>query len=226
MKHVIVSVLLLAALAGIAGPAFSMERTGVVIGSRVQIHEGPDGDAPVVGLVNEGGVVDVVGRTDRPVKIGSFIDYWYRVGWRGKTGWVFGQFMALSSRGRGLVRIFSEDELVEYCAVSAENLTSIEGARAYNALVDNATLMLSDIDELGADPILSAYGQKLAPYRLFAECLLALGYAGTGATGDAEKIRGRLAAGDPATVLPDKTTLGEKIAEIDAAITEREAAPK
>jgi hypothetical protein len=226
MKHGIVFVLLLAALASFAGAALSMERTAVVIGSRVQIHEGPDGDSAVVGLVNEGGVVSVLGRGERPVKIGSFIDYWYRVSWRGKTGWIFGQFMALSSGGRGLARIFIADELVEYCARSAENLTNIEGAHAYAALVDNATLLLSDIDEMGADPILSAYGQKLVPYRLFTECLLGVGYAGTGATGDAKKIRDRLAVSDPATVLPDKTTLGEKIGEIDATIMNREAAPK
>ena len=63
----------------------------------------------------------------------------------------------------------------------------------------------------------------LGGYRLFADAMLALGYAGTGATGEAEKIRARLGASDPATILPDKTTLGGKIAEIDAMTRDKEA---
>jgi len=226
MKSRIVSVVLLMSLVGWAGAAPSMERTATIIGSRVQIHEAPDGDSAAVGLVGKDAVVDVIGRAQRPSAVGSFIDFWYHVGYRGKTGWIFGQFMNLSSRGRGLARIFTAEELDDYCACSSENLFNLREAHAYAVLVDASTLFISDIKQMSADPILSVYGQRLEAYRLFATCLLAVGYAGTGAIGDAQKIRGELGEINPGTPLPDKTTLGTKIDEIDLMIRGAGGAPR
>ncbi len=173
MKNVIISVLMFAAAILAAESSPAIERSATIIGSRVQMHESAAGDSTAVWLLNEGIPVAILGRQPRPVDVGNFTDYWYLVGYRGKTGWVFGQFMLLSSGGRGLARIFSADEMNDYCDQATKNLITIKDAKIYDALVDDSGLLLADIKEMAEDPILSSYAGALEPYRLFAVWSLA-----------------------------------------------------
>jgi hypothetical protein len=222
MKNVIISVLMCttAILAAESCPA--IERSATVIGSRVQMHVSAAGDSAAAGLLNEGISVAILGRQPRPVDVGNFTDYWYLVGYRGKTGWVFGQFILPSSGGRGLARIFSTDELTDYCDQATGNLITIKDARIYDALVDDSGRLLADIKEMAEDPILSSHAGRLEPYRLFATWSLAVGYAGTGDSKDAGRIREQLLSHDRGTLLPDKTTLGARIDELDAMMQAKE----
>ena len=71
---------------------------------------------------------------------------------------------------------------------------------------------------MSQDPILSAYGKELEPYRLFATWSLSAGYAGTGDIKNADKIRKQLQTYNPGALLPDGTTLGARIDELDEMI--------
>jgi hypothetical protein len=84
-----------------AGYCPAVERNAVVIGSRVQIHETAAGDSPTFGLLGEGVAVAILGRKPAPDRVEGFTDYWYRINYRGKTGWVFGQFIAPSTAAGG-----------------------------------------------------------------------------------------------------------------------------
>jgi hypothetical protein len=208
------------------GVAHSMERSAVVTGSRVQMHESPSGDSRVVGLFNKDTTVKVIGRTEKPDETLAFIDFWYHVEYRGKAGWVFGQFINPSSGGRGLAGIFTEDDLVRYCALSAANLANCKNAKAYRALIDSSILFISDIKQITEDPILSRFARAADLYGLLANCYLAMGYAGVGDFKDAQKIRKQLPGYSPSTLLPDKTTLDSKIDQIDTMIQGKEELPK
>jgi hypothetical protein len=221
MKRMIVPIIVIfiaAAAAGAADEAFALERSAVVIGSRVQMHESASGDSPVVGLLSEGVTVSILGRTEKPADVGGFTDYWYGVGYRGRSGWVFGQFISPATEGRGLARIFTPREMTDYCDRAAQNLIALRNAGLFGALVDASGRLSADIEEMAADPILSPYGRELAPYRLLAAWSLAAGYAGTGEAAKAEKIRDQLSAYDPGTMLPDGTALDARIGELEEMI--------
>jgi len=215
MKRAIILFVIIGTLAAAAFPLSAVERSAVVIGSRVQIHESPAGDSPTVALMSEGTAVTVIDRASGPSRVEDFADYWYRVTYRGKTGWVFGQFIALSTGGRGLARIFTKDDLLDYADHAVKNLTAVRKAGYWAALLDGANRLLADIEEISGDPILSPYGGRLESYRLFAACMAAEGYAGTGDTANAQKIRDRLLTGNRATPLPDGTPLGGALQDLD-----------
>ncbi len=215
MKRLIFSIIVIVIA---AGTGLALERSAVVIGSRVQMHESASGDGPAVGLLSEGVTVDILGRTERPVDVGGFTDYWYRVGYRNRTGWVFGQFISPVTGGRGLARIYTPREMTDYCDRAADNLNNILKAGLYSALVDASGRFSADIEEMAKDPILSPYERGLAPYRLLAAWSLAIGYAGTGEAAKAQKVRDQLRAFDPGALLPDGTTLGARIVELDEMI--------
>jgi hypothetical protein len=218
MKNAIIALVMIGAGVLAAEPCAAIERHAVIIGSRVQIHESASGDSAVVGLLNEEASVAILGRQPGPADVGSFTEYWYLVGYRGKTGWVFGQFLMPSTDGRGLARIFTVGEMTDYCDHAAANLTRITDARLYGALVDDSGRFMADIKEMAEDPILSPRAGALEPYRLFAVWSLAVGYAGTGDIGGARKIREQLTAYDPGILLPDRKTLRVKLDELDAMI--------
>jgi hypothetical protein len=203
-----------------AGQSFGLERTAVVIGSRVQMHEIPAGDSPVVGLVNESATVTIIQRQERPVSVSGFDDYWYRVNYRGKNGWVFGQFILPSSGGRGLAALYTRDEAEKYCLLALANLAALKEAKQAAVLMDAASTLVAEIKEMTDDPVLSAFTAVLEPYRLYATWYLAAGRAGTGDIKGAQKIRDQLRACDPGIVLPGKTTLGLKTDELDILIRE------
>jgi hypothetical protein len=215
MKHVISLLLVVGVLAAAAGDCPAIERTATVIGSRVQMHESAAGDSPTVGLLAEGVSVTVRGRKPAPDRVEGFTDYWYRVDYRGRAGWVFGQFISPSSGGRGLARIYTAAEMLDYVDRVSDNLVAVRKAGYYAALLDGAARLSADIEEISADPILSPFSGDLAPYRLLAACWMAEGYAGTGNTGGAEKIRKQLLSYNPGTSLPDGTTLGARLKELD-----------
>lgn len=221
MKRVIVLALVIVTGIVAADYSWALERSAIAIGSRVQMHESAAGDSPTVGLLGEGVAVDLLGRTPNPVDIEGFTDYWYLISYRGKTGWIFGQFIFPSTGGRGLARIFTADELIDYGNRATRNLVDIRNAGFYDALIDGSDRLAADIKEMSEDPILSAYGKELEPYRLFAACLLAAGYAGTGDIKNAEKIKKQLLTYDRGTLLPDRTTLGIKIDDLDKMIQEK-----
>jgi hypothetical protein len=215
MKRVIALVLAIGIVTVAADLCPAIERSAIVIGSRVQMHESASGESPILGLLGEGVSVDILGRKDAPDRVEGFADYWYRVAYRGKAGWVFGQFIAPSSGGRGLARVFTSAEMIDYADRAAENLVAVEKAGYYAALVDGSNRLLADITDMAADPILSSHAKALEPFRLLATCLLATGYAGTNDVAGAEKIRKQLLTFDPGTRLPDRTTLGARLAELD-----------
>ncbi len=213
-------IVLLALVIGMLAADYSpaIERSAIVIGSRVQMHESAAGDSPTVGLIGEGATVAILGRNPKSVDVEGFTDYWYRIAYRGKTGWIFGQFMYPSTAGRGLARIFTAVELLDYADHATRNLVNIRNAGAYGALIDDSERLAADIKEMSEDQILAPYGNELEPYRLFAACLLAAGYAGTGDIKNAEKIKKELSAYNPGTLLPDETTLDTKIHDLDEMI--------
>ncbi len=215
MKRMIVPALVIVAVIAAAGFSYALERSAVVIGSRVQIHESAAGDSPTVSLLAEGTTVDILARSARPADVEGFTEYWYRIGYRGRTGWVFGQFISLSTGGNGLARIFTADEMIDYCDRATQNLVNIRNAGAYDALIDVSGGFTADIEQMAGDPILSANGNAREPYRLFAAWSLAAGYAGTGDVKNAQKIKKQLQAYDPGMVLPGGTTLGAKINALD-----------
>jgi hypothetical protein len=215
MKNMIISVIMITVGIVMSESCPAIERSATVIGSRVQMHESAAGDSAAVGLLSEGTSAAVLGRQPKPVDVGNFTDYWYLVGYRGKAGWVFGQFLLVSSNGRGLARIFTADELIDYCDDATKNLVRIKDARLYDALAESSERFIADIGEMNEDPILSAHAGTLEPYRLLAAWSLAVGYVGIGDSEDAEKIREQLLSYDPTTILPDRTTLGIKLHELD-----------
>ncbi|MBN2224250.1 MAG: SH3 domain-containing protein [Deltaproteobacteria bacterium] len=218
MKHVIVLVIVIVIGIAAAGHSSALERGAIVIGSRVQMHESAAGDSPAVGLLSEGAAVDILGRKPKPVDIEGFTDYWYLIGYRGKTGWVFGQFISPSTKATGLARIFTTAELIDYCDRAVRNLVDIRNAGFYDALIDGSGRFIADVGEMSQDPILSAYVKELEPYRLFATWSLSAGYAGTGDIKNAEKIKKQLQTYNPGALLPDGTTLGARINELDKMI--------
>jgi hypothetical protein len=221
MKRAIVLLVIVGIVATAAPFCCAVERSAIIIGSRVQMHESAAGDSPTVVLLSEGATADILGRKPTPDRVEGFTDYWYHIACRGKTGWVFGQFIAPSTGGRGLARIFTAAEMADYADHAVKNLSAIRKAGHYAALIDASNRLLADITEMSEDPILLPYVNRLEPYRLFGACLAAEGYAGTGDINGAEKIRKHLLTCNPGTTLPDKTTLGAKIDDLDKMIQEK-----
>lgn len=199
--------------------AWAVERSAVIIGSRVVVHTLPDGDAAVEGYVNEGIEVTVLGRSDVTETRGEYSDYWYHVSYRNGTGWVYGQFLTLSSGKSPLPRIFTARELEEWCILETENLSRIRDEKLYPELTVLAERFRDDLEACGDDPILNIHVDVLRGYRGLALYYQALGYAGTGMTDEAAAARDALASTYGSVTLPDGSTARDLIEEIDGALS-------
>jgi len=198
--------------------AGAIERSAVIIGSRVVVHSLPDGDAAIEGYVNEGMEVTVLGRSDATETRGEYIDYWYRVSYRSGTGWVYGQFLTLSSGKSPLPRIFTAGELEEWCILEVDNLSRIRDEKLSPELAESAARVRDDLEACGNDPILSVYSDIIRGYRGLALYYLALGYAGMGEVDKAVSIRDMLASSYGSALLPDGSDARDLIEEIDRAL--------
>jgi len=199
--------------------AVAIERKAVIIGSRVVVHSVPDGDAAVEGYVNEGMEVTVLGRSDTTETRGEYIDYWYHVSYRNGTGWVYGQFLTLSSGKSPLPRIFTARELEEYCVLEVNNLSRVTDEKLYPELAKLASQFLDDLEACGDDPILSAHTDSLQGYRGLALYYQALAYAGMGMTDEAVSARDILASSYGSVTLPDDSNARDLIEEIDRVLS-------
>ena len=196
----------------------AVERSAVIIGSRVVVHTLPDGDAAVGGYVNEGMEVTVLGRSDTTETRGEYSDYWYHVSYRNGTGWVYGQFLTLSSGKSPLPRIFTARELEEWCVLEIENLSRVRDENLSPELAVLAERFRDDLEACGGDPILSVHADALRGYRGLALYYLALGYAGMGMTDETLSVRDVLESSYGSAILPDGGTARDLIEEIDGAL--------
>jgi len=200
--------------------AGAMERSAVIIGSRVVVHAAPDGDAAIEGYVNEGMEVSVLGRSEATEIRGEYTDYWYHVSFRNGTGWVYGQFLTLSTGKSPLARIFTAAELEEHCILAIENLSRVRDEALADELAELATRFLDELDQCEADPILSAHADILLGFRSLALYYQALGYAGAGKAKEAKAARDALSSSSGPGVLPDGSKARDLIEEIDRALSE------
>jgi len=199
--------------------AGAIERSAVIIGSRVVVHTTPDGDAAIVGYVNEGMEVSVLGRSDTTETRGEYCDYWYRISYRNGTGWVYGQFLTLSTGKSPLPRIFTDRELAEWCVLETDNLSRVKDEGLFPELAILATRFLDDLAACGGDAILGAHADILHGYRGLALYYQALGYAGAGMMKEAASARDMLASSYGGAVLPDGSGARVLVEEIDRALS-------
>lgn len=204
----------------ISSPLFGIERSAEIIGSRVIIHLVADGDSEKVATLNQGVVVDVIGRSENPSNVENFRDFWYHVSYRGKTGWVFGQFLNLQSNKRGITRIFTRDELIGYCDIELGGLKNLKNAGEYEALIEIALAFLKDLEDLSLDKIISPYVNDLRSYHAAAKYYLALGYVYTGKSKDARRIKDEFLASYGDLTFSDGRSARDVADEIDRIIDE------
>ncbi|MBN1882195.1 MAG: SH3 domain-containing protein [Deltaproteobacteria bacterium] len=200
--------------------AAAVERTAVIIGSRVAVHTVPDGDAAVAGYVNEGMEVVVLGRSDTTETRGEYRDYWYHVSYRSGTGWVYGQFLTLSSGKSPLPRIFTVRELEEWCVLETDNLSRVKDEGLFPELAVLAGRFLDDLEACGDDSILAVHADLINGYRGLALYYQALGYAGAGMTKEAVSARDMLASSYGGATLPDGGSARDLVEEIDRVLGE------
>lgn len=202
----------------ISTPLFGIERRAEVIGSRVIMHPVADADTGKVSALNQGIVVDVIGRSEKPANVENFRDFWYHVSYRGKTGWVFGQFLNLQSNKKGITRIFTRDELIEYCDIELEGLKNLKNAGQYEALIEISLAFLKDLEDLSMDNITSTYVNDIRGYHAAGKYYLALGYAYTGKSKDAKRIRDEFLASYGDLTFSDGRSAADVADEIDRLI--------
>jgi hypothetical protein len=199
---------------------FGIERRAEIIGSRVIMHPVADGDSGKVATLNQGVVVDVIGRSENPSNVENFRDFWYHVSYRGKTGWVFGQFLNLQSNKRGITRIFTRDELIEYCDIELNGLKNLKKAGQYQALIEISLAFLKDLEDLSMDKITSVYVNDIRGYHAAAKYYLALGYVYTGKFKDARRIKDEFLASYGDLTFSDGRSARDVADEIDRLIDE------
>jgi hypothetical protein len=200
--------------------AGAVERSAVIIGSRVVVHAAPDGDATVEGYVNEGMEVPVLGRSETTETRGEYTDYWYHVSFRGGTGWVYGQFLTLGTGKSPLARIFTAEELEEHCLLATENLSRVRDEALAGELVALATRFLDELEQCEKDPILSTHADVLRGFRSLALYYQALGYAKTGQAKEAKAARDELSSSSGPGTLPNGAKVRDLIEEIDRALSD------
>jgi hypothetical protein len=201
-----------------AHPLFALERKAEILGSRVAIHATPNADTGAIAHVNRGVIVDVIGRGENPTRVVKITEYWYKISYRGKTGWVFGQFLNLDSNKRGLTRVFTSKELIDYCEIETANLERTREAGEDEALIEFSRAFLNDLNDVSTDPILSPHYGKLDGYRALNAYYLALGYLGTGDKKAAAELTDKISSVFPNTDLPDGRRTGDLVFELKSLI--------
>ena len=202
----------------ISTPLFAIERKAEIIGDRVSMHETPNANTKAIAHVNREMVVEVIGRSENPTKVVKFNEYWYKVSYRGKSGWIFGQFLNLDSNKKGLTRIFTRGELMEYCEIETENLKRARDADAHKALVELSRTFLDDLNDVSNDTILSQYYSELDGYRALNAYYLALGYLGVGNIDAAKELTRKISSAFYGISLPDGRKTGDLIFELESLI--------
>jgi hypothetical protein len=223
MRGKISLLLLVLLLLPLATSAHGIERTAEIIGSRVMLHEAPDGDSNAITTINRGFVVDVIGRSDKASAVGNFTDYWYRVRYRGKTGWVFGQFLYLKTNKRGGAHIFTLDELIPYCDSKLNTLRSLRSENLSEPLIEIADAFLHDLEDLSRDTITSSYITELRGYHAAALYYLAVGYIGVGDIKKAREIKEQFLLSYSDLTFSDGKSAAEFASEIERLIENRGA---
>ncbi len=201
-----------------SSPLFAVERKAEILGARVAIHGVPDANTKAIAHVNRGVIVDVIGRGENPTRVVVVTEYWYKISYRGKTGWVFGQFLNLDSNKRGLTRVFTLKELIEYCEIETANLKRTREAGAHEALIEFSRAFLKDLNDISTDPILSPYYGELDGYRALDAYYLALGYLGGGDKDAAADLTDKISNVFPNIKLPDGRKTGDLIFELKSLI--------
>jgi SH3 domain-containing protein len=204
----------------VSTPLFAIERVAVIIGDRVSMHRTPDANTKAIAHVNREMVVEIIGRSENPTAVVKFNEYWYQVNYRGKTGWIFGQFLNLDSNKKGLTRIFTKEELIEYCKIEIENLKRTRNAGAHEALIELSRAFLDDLKDISNDAILSQYYSELDGYRALNAYYLALGYLGIGNIDAAMEMTSKLSTTFYGISLPDGRKPGDLILELNSLIGE------
>jgi hypothetical protein len=222
LKYILKSLLLaITASLFVSTSLLALERKAEILGSRVSIHVAPDADSKTVAHVNRGVVVDVIGRGEEPTKVVKFTQYWYKVSYRGKAGWVFGQFLNLDSNKVGLTRVFTRSELIKYCDIETANLKRTREAGAHEALIEFSRAFLQDLKDISEDAILSPYYGDLDGYRALNAYYLALGYLGTGNVDGAMELTDQISNLFDGIDLPDGRKSGDIIFELKSLIEEK-----
>ncbi len=204
----------------ISTPLFAIERKAVIIGDRVSMHRTPDANTKAIAHVNREMVVEIIGRSENPTAVVKFNEYWYQVNYRGKTGWIFGQFLNLDSNKKGLTRIFTKGELIEYCKIEIENLKRTRDAGAHEALMELSRAFLDNLKDISNDTILSQYDNNIDGYRALNAYYLALGYLGVGSIDEAMEITNKISRTFYGISLPDGRKTGDLILELNSLIDE------
>jgi hypothetical protein len=76
-----------------AGESSSDYVDGVVNDDRVRVRTAPNLESDTLGYVNRGDAVMIQDETKELMKIGDMEAVWYRIGFEGKEGWVYGWFV-------------------------------------------------------------------------------------------------------------------------------------
>ncbi len=78
---------------------------GFIIGNLTNIRETPQTHAKVIARLPKFTLVKVMGKLDKHEKIGSGYNYWYKIRWQGKTGYVWGENIAVPK-----IHIYDNDD--------------------------------------------------------------------------------------------------------------------
>jgi hypothetical protein len=68
---------------------------GVITGDGVRIREAPTTSSKILDQVNKGARIEVTANTGVSETIDGHLNFWYAVLYRGKAGYIFGQFISL-----------------------------------------------------------------------------------------------------------------------------------
>lgn len=77
-------------------PVLSIRSTWAVVKSPLlRIRDNPSNQATVLAHIRMGGVVEIIGKSDKEDTVENEVSSWYRVNFEGLKGWVFGSYIAI-----------------------------------------------------------------------------------------------------------------------------------
>ena len=137
-----------------------------IIGTAVKVRAEPTTKGNEVGLVKFGEILPMLGKTDKPVKIGEMEDVWYQVTLPdSKTGWLFGGFATSYNAARSY-----EDLAAAFNRrLTLTDTTRDEALAVFTWVIDQSKNASSDDDKL----FYGLYQTLFAAY--FVDCLMAKG---------------------------------------------------